>query len=138
MKDKEIRRILVEWIQVRFDEVRIYQEKYIGRSICDVMAVTDHLIGFEIKSDADNFDRFHSQSLSYNKTFDENYLVVGERQLKHALTEASPDWGILIVNDREIIVEREAKRSHPNRLSQLERAGSCPGQLDRNIGGEGP
>lgn len=27
MKDKEIRKILVEWIQVRFDEVRIYQER---------------------------------------------------------------------------------------------------------------
>lgn len=120
MKDKEIRRILVEWIQVRFDDVRIYQEKYIGNSICDVMAVTDHLIGFEIKSDADNFDRFSRQSRSYDATFDENYLVVGERQLKHALTEANQNWGILLVNDRELIVEREAKRNHPNRLSQLE------------------
>ena len=33
MKDKEIRRILVEWIQVRFDEVRIYQESWMYKVV---------------------------------------------------------------------------------------------------------
>lgn len=79
MKDKEIRSILIEWIRANHGKVRIYQEKSIEGSICDVMAVTDHLIGFEIKSDADNFERFERQERSYSATFDENYLVVGER-----------------------------------------------------------
>ena len=59
MYDKEIRNILITWLQTVFYEVRIYQEKSIGSSICDVMAVTDQLVGYEIKSDHDNYDRLN-------------------------------------------------------------------------------
>ncbi len=54
VRDKEIRNILIAYLKVKCDEVRIYQEKSIGSAICDVMAVTDRLIGFEINSDCDN------------------------------------------------------------------------------------
>ena len=41
MNDKEIRKILISWLQACNSEIRIYQEKSIGTSICDLMAVTD-------------------------------------------------------------------------------------------------
>lgn len=41
MNDKAIRDILIAWLQATNHEIRIYQEKSIGASICDVMAVTD-------------------------------------------------------------------------------------------------
>ena len=61
MKDHEIRKILISMIKAENDNVRIYQEKSIGSSICDVMAVTEQLIGYEIKSDQDNYQRLEQQ-----------------------------------------------------------------------------
>ena len=46
MNDKAIRAILISYLQATNHEIRIYQEKNIGASICDVMAVTDKLTGF--------------------------------------------------------------------------------------------
>ena len=57
MTDKEIRKILIEYLKTSVKEIRIYQEKSIGNSICDLMTVTDCLGGYEIKSDADNYTR---------------------------------------------------------------------------------
>ena len=50
MNDKAIRDILIAYLQATNHEIRIYQEKSIGSSICDVMAVTDKLTGYEIKA----------------------------------------------------------------------------------------
>ena len=47
MKDKAIRNILISYLQAQGKEMRIYQEKSIGASICDVMAVTDQLSGYD-------------------------------------------------------------------------------------------
>lgn len=44
MKDHEIRKILISMIKAENDNVRIYQEKSIGSSICDVMAVTEQFL----------------------------------------------------------------------------------------------
>ena len=49
MDDKSIRKILISYLKAKHKEIRIYQEKSIGSSICDVMAVTDCLVGYEIK-----------------------------------------------------------------------------------------
>ena len=57
MDDKAIRGILIEWLQANYPEGRIYQEKSIGESVCDVMLVSDYLTGFEIKSDRDSYRR---------------------------------------------------------------------------------
>ena len=37
MNDKSIRKILIAYLQSLNNEIRIYQEKSIGNSICDVM-----------------------------------------------------------------------------------------------------
>lgn len=65
MNDKEIRKILISYLKASSGEIRIYQEKSIGSSICDVMAVTDCLTGYEIKSDVDNYQRLSSQIKLY-------------------------------------------------------------------------
>lgn len=54
MNDKAIRDILIVWLQATNHEIRIYQEKSIGASICDVMAVTDKLTDYDFKSNLDN------------------------------------------------------------------------------------
>ena len=69
MKDKEIRNILIAYVKATCEEVRIYQEKSIGAAVCDVMAATNRLIGYEIKSDADNYQRLDRQITFYYTSF---------------------------------------------------------------------
>ena len=87
MKDNEIRKILIEYLKATSDEIRIFQEKNIGNSVCDVMAVTDILTGYEIKSDADNYERLSLQVAAYNRFFDKNYIVVGKSHAENKKTD---------------------------------------------------
>ena len=57
MNDKDIRAILVNYLLAESGKIRIYHEKSIGESICDIMTVSSCLTGYEIKSDHDNFTR---------------------------------------------------------------------------------
>ena len=120
MQDKEIRKILIEYLKIKHKEYRIYQEKSIGSSICDLMLVTDKLTGFEIKSDSDNYERLPRQVTAYNQFFDENYIVVGMSHAKSAESKLPPEWGILAINQYSIDVVREAKPNKTvKRIKQL-------------------
>ena len=109
MKDKNIRKILISYLQTINREIRIYQEKSIGSSICDVMAVTDRLIGYEIKSNHDNLSRLDNQIKEYTRFFDENYLVVSDKYAEEALSILPDDWGIIRIQNDDVLVSREAK-----------------------------
>ncbi|MBQ8637033.1 MAG: sce7726 family protein [Clostridia bacterium] len=120
MKDKEIRKILIEYLKATNEEIRIYQEKSIGSAICDVMAVTDKLIGFEIKSDGDNYQRLDRQAEYYNKFFDENYIVVSEKHIVSAETRVPKDWGIIYIADDAVkIFRKSCANKLVSRRSQL-------------------
>ncbi len=110
MKDKQIRPILKEWILTQDCNARIYEEKAIGASVCDVMAVTDVLSGYEIKSDADDLRRLKRQEHHYTCMFQYCWLVVGETQVKHAQEILDRKWGILCVRDDNLTVIRQARR----------------------------
>ena len=62
MNDKDIRKILINYLLAERQDIRIYQEKSIGSSICDVIAVSSHLTGYEIKSDNDDYSRLDRQA----------------------------------------------------------------------------
>ena len=109
MKDKEIRKILIEYLKALGNEIRIYQEKTIGTSVCDIMAVTDIITGYEIKSDSDNYIRLDSQITAYNRYFDKNYIVCGKSHINSISNRIPEQWGILCVTENEINVIREAK-----------------------------
>ena len=109
MKDKEIRNILIAYLKVKHEEVRIYQEKSIGSAICDVMAVTDKLTGYEIKSDGDNYQRLERQIEFYDKFFDENYIVVGATHAKSIESKIPAEWGILAISSYNVELVRSAK-----------------------------
>lgn len=120
MNDKAIRDILIAWLQATNHEIRIYQEKSIGASICDVMAVTDKLTGYEIKSDLDNYARLEDQVRAYDRFFDENYLVVSQSHSRSAESKVPYHWGILCIQNDNITVLRKAqKNKYVYRRSQL-------------------
>ncbi len=122
MKDKEIRKILIAYLEAR-QECRIYQEKTIGSAICDIMQVTDRLIGYEIKSDSDNYSRLDRQVRFYDKMFDENYIVVSSKHIKSAEGKVPYYWGIVYVDEQTVKIVRAAgqnkKVSRRNQLSLL-------------------
>lgn len=108
MNDKAIRNILIAYLKASNHEIRIYQEKSIGTSICDVMAVTDRLTGYEIKSDLDNYFRLAGQIKAYDRFFDENYLVVSKSHGQSAQYHVPNHWGILCIENDNITLFREA------------------------------
>ena len=63
MKDNEIRKILIEYLKATSDEIRIFQEKNIGNSVCDVMAVTDILIAQKQKDYDDIYKQIQCSTL---------------------------------------------------------------------------
>lgn len=118
MNDKEIRNILVGYLSATNKNYRIFQEKNIGSSICDVMLVTDKLCGFEIKSDSDNFIRLKKQTQAYNEFFDENTLVVGKTHLNEALAKTHEDWGIWCVELTQVKIICSAKKNKQRNIEK--------------------
>ena len=117
MNDKAIRDILIAWLQATNHEIRIYQEKSIGASICDVMAVTDKLTGYEIKSDLDNYARLEDQIKAYDRFFDENYLVVSQSHSRSAESKVPYHWGILCIQNNNITVLRDLVDRNDNSVN---------------------
>ncbi len=120
MNDQEIRKILISFLKVRYEKIRIYQEKSIGGSICDLMTVTDRITGYEIKSDLDNYSRILTQVAQYDMFFNENYVVVGKSHEKTVEMKVPYFWGIIVISDDNVIVHRSAVPNPQMRIkSQL-------------------
>ena len=112
MNDKEIRSILIEYLKIKHKNYRIFQEKSIGSSVCDLMLVTKSILtGFEIKSDTDNYERLKRQIREYEQFFDENYVVVGQSHVKSIRERVPKEWGILSVNQSKIEMIRGATQN---------------------------
>ena len=118
MLDVEIREPLFLYLETIYGKVRIFEEKNIGKSRADVIAVTDGaLIGLEIKSDGDSYARLKSQIRDYNKYCGRNYIVVGASHKIHAEEHIPKCWGILVVSRDldtklpQIEEQREAERN---------------------------
>ena len=121
MNDKEIRSVLVAYLKTVYSEMRIYHEKSIGGATCDLMLITqDSLVGFEIKSDLDNYQRLSSQIASYRRFFTYNYIVVGKSHKESIKAKVPSEWGIIVIDADSVAVIREAGVNHDCKLfSQL-------------------
>lgn len=117
---KNVKDILISYLKVKYKEIRIYQEKSIGSSICDIMAVTDRLIGFEIKSDLDTYVRLENQVKAYDLFFDKNYIVIGKKHSISVNNKVPMHWGIICICDDEVTIMREAEENkNVSRRKQL-------------------
>ena len=102
LRDQDIREPLFEFLEDKFDKIRIIEEKQIAKSRADVMVVLpDSLVGIEIKSDADTYARLEKQVKDYNRFFDFNYLVVGSTHARHAAENVPDFWGIISAEELE-------------------------------------
>ena len=115
--DKDIREPLFDWLEEQYARIRILEEKQIGRSRADVVAVTEQgLIGIEIKSDADTYARLKRQVRDYDRFYDFNMVVAGTSHAAH-IHEHVPDyWGIITVepeNGRTDFYQVRAPEQNP-------------------------
>ena len=96
--DRDIRDPLFEYLEERFGKTRIFEEKRIGRARADILMLTpDSIVGLEIKSDADTYERLKRQVRYYNQYCDRNYVVVGKSHERHVEEHVPDFWGILVV-----------------------------------------
>lgn len=109
MNAEEITNILQAYLETQGKDVRIYREKKIGAAICDLMAVTDILIGYEVKSDLDNYSRLSSQIKAYDLFFNKNYIVVSSGHEKTVADKIPAYWGIICINPDCVVCERPAR-----------------------------
>ena len=122
LHDRDIREPLFDYLEERNSKSRILEEIEIGKSRADVvMVLPKRIVGIEIKSDADTYERLNRQVKDYNKYFDENYLVVGSTHAMQCSKHIPLWWGIIsveIVDDKylDFYVVREAS---PNPKSVL-------------------
>lgn len=96
--DRDIREPLFDYLEERFGKTRMFEEKILGRSRADIIMLTvDKIIGLEIKSDADTYERLKRQVKDYDKYCDVNYIVIGRTHEKHVEEHIPSWWGILVV-----------------------------------------
>lgn len=100
--EAEMKDIFFWYLDEKYMKVRVIEEKVIGKSRADVVAVLpDSIIGFEIKSDSDSYQRLPKQIKFYDKFFDHNYIVVGKTH-RRSVGEFVPEhWGIICIFDDE-------------------------------------
>lgn len=98
--DKDIREPLFEFLEQLYGKVRFLEEKRIARSRSDVAMITEgEIIGIEIKSDADSYQRLSSQVSDYDRFFDRNIIVAGTSHANHVEEHVPEHWGIVTVEE---------------------------------------
>lgn len=97
LDDPDIRTAVIKHF-LRYKDVSIFEEftTYSGRARADIVAINGHLNGIEIKSDFDSLHRLPKQIEEYNRTFERNYLIVGERWTPVVEQEVPTFWGIAV------------------------------------------
>ncbi len=115
--DEDIRDPLCDYLEDQYGKIRIFEEKNIGRARADMLMLTDDsLIGIEIKSDADTYERLKRQVRFYNKYCDRNYIAIGKSHAKHVAKHVPDFWGILVfsVDDNGIrVTEQRPPQANP-------------------------
>lgn len=70
-----------------------------GKCRADIAVINGHLMGYEIKSDADSLRRLNDQINSYNAVFDHASAIVAARHLDEALAMLPKWWGVISVSE---------------------------------------
>ncbi len=123
LHDADIRDELCDFFEEMYGKVRFFDELTMGKSRADIVMVTEQgLIGAEIKSDADTYDRLARQVKDYDRFFDYNFVVVGTSHAHHIREHVPEHWGVITVEatDKKALdfyVLREPKISPKIRLT---------------------
>lgn len=119
MLDQEMREPLFDYLDENFGKIRVIEEKTIRGSRADVLGVLDgYFVGFEIKSDQDTYERLKTQVKDYDRFCDFCYIVVGASHRKHVAEHVPEHWGILVVTEEGVEMDRGADDNPSARLEE--------------------
>lgn len=130
LRDRDIREALQAELLEEYCDGRSLVVSELGlcanKARVDLAVVNGSLLGYEIKSDRDNFSRLPRQAVVYNAVFDRVTIVVGESKLAQARSQVPSWWGIKVARQGEsgVVVEdvrpalRNASRD-PYAVAQL-------------------
>lgn len=104
-------------------EMGVVQSHAYSSARVDIAAIGELLIGYELKSDADNLSRLGRQAEIYGTVFNRMTLVAGRAHLEHA-KKLVPEWWGLCAAFREgpdIVVEAiRAPEANPAPLAEAQ------------------
>lgn len=117
--DKEIRSTLISRLTT-YKDCRVFEEVTVpsGKARADIVAVNGHVVAYEIKSDFDSIKRLTTQIPEYDKNFEMNYVVVGQK-FAESITKFVPEhWGIIVAEKTRVNTVRlsfiKKARLNPN------------------------
>ena len=114
-----MREPLFDYLDENFGKIRVIEEKTIRGSRADVLGVLDgYFVGFEIKSDQDTYERLKTQVKDYDRFCDFCYIVVGASHRKHVAEHVPEHWGILVVTEAGVEMDRGADDNPSARLEE--------------------
>lgn len=96
MLDADIRRALLQHLAVH--PLIIKEMGVCGQVRCDVVALGEEMVGYEIKSDADTLRRLPRQVEWYSRVLDRAHVVTTERHLEGVQSVVSEWWGVMVAS----------------------------------------
>jgi hypothetical protein len=129
LRDPEIRKELRRRLTNQYGgdrDVVIVDEFTLPGARIDLAVINGRLMGYEIKSAADNLDRLKLQVPAYGAIFDEVTVLASECHLNELLAHVPAWWGVMLpVAHRNRIVMRRVRsgtlnlRRKPEQLARL-------------------
>lgn len=119
LTDKEIRSALIKKVS-SYSDTNVLEEFSLTTDPvrADLVTINGHLTGFEIKSDVDSLERLPHQIEGYDKFFEMNYLVVGQKLKDSALKMIPNHWGVFLAyrgeNNKVILKRFRIAKKNPN------------------------
>lgn len=85
----------------------------------DIVVANGHLVGFEIKSDADKTSRLAGQLKAYQTAFEGIVIVTGARHLEECLRTSSPTVGVVAIDQikDDLPQARMVRKPHLRKMS---------------------
>ncbi|MBB1100140.1 sce7726 family protein [Limosilactobacillus sp. WF-MT5-A] len=101
LDDVIIRRLLIKRFS-SYKNTKVIEERttYSGKVRADIVTVSNRICGFEIKSDKDNVKRLPNQIKEYDKSFEKNYIVVGNKNKVKVIQMIPSYWGIIYIKHK--------------------------------------
>lgn len=77
----------------------------------DILAISDCLCGYEIKSDLDTLHRLRWQANAFNASCDRINIVTTERHASRVLKTVDPWWGVVVFSNQQLVLVRPASEN---------------------------
>ena len=134
MLDADIRRALLQRLAAH--PLIIEEMGVCGQVRCDVVALGEEMVGYEIKSDADTLRRLPRQVEWYSRVLDRAHVVTTERHLEGVRRFVPEWWGVMVASGPADDVRLQPLREAGANPSLPSSASSGASRSGRRVGAD--